>query len=96
MAPSRRRISRAEWISSLWNVKGAVLRAPVDPVIAVDRVEHVVGKAGEFPLVVQDVAKIGCPVITDISAQLHYRELLGGDAPEKVILVELTGQHELA
>ena len=33
---------------SLWNVKGAVLRAPIDPVKTIDRIEHVVGETTEF------------------------------------------------
>ena len=81
---------------SLGNVEGAIVRAPSDPVMTIHRVEHVVSKTTEFTSVMQNVTGIGFQIVTNVGAQLHNSELLGGDALDQSVLVESAGQDELA
>ena len=83
-------------MASFRNVKGAVLRSPPDPVITIDREQHIVSEAAEFPPGMANVAGRGQWVVADVLAQLDDPKFLGGDPPNQVILVEPAGQNELA
>ena len=78
------------------NVKGAVLRAPINPLITIDRVKNFVGETIEFPSVVKNVTGNGFRFVTDIGPQLNHSERPGSDALDELVLVELPGQDELA
>jgi hypothetical protein len=43
-----------------------------------------------------NVTRSSFRIVTNVGAQLHNRELLGGNTPDNVILVEPTGEDELA
>jgi hypothetical protein len=64
--------------SSFRNVKGAVLRAPVDPVIAIDRIQDLVGEAVEFLGVMQNMARCGHRIVTDIG---EFRAAVWASSP---------------
>jgi len=72
------------------------LRAPSYPVITIDRIKDVVGKTAEFTLVRNNVTRSGFLIVTNVGAKLYYRELLGSNSPNNVVLVEPTDQDELA
>ena len=71
-----------------WNIKDAVLRASPNPVVTIYRIESFVSKTIELLWVMQDMAGGGCWIITDFAANLYHRKFMGGDAPDKLALIE--------
>jgi hypothetical protein len=79
-----------------WNIKDAILRPSPNLVVTIYRIKSLVGKTIELLWVMQNMARGGCWIVTDLAANLDHRKFARGNAPDELALVEPTSQDVLA
>jgi hypothetical protein len=78
------------------DVKRAILRAPSNLIITIDRIKSIISKPIELLWVMKDVAPGNGWVVADIGAELDDSKFVSSDAPYQLILVDLARQDVLA